>query len=163
MGMTVDEFEQVVRREAPILLRVALVITRDHALAEDALQTAFAQLFVHWRKYRAAERPDMYLRRMTINAALKIQRRAATEIAVKEALDRSDDDSLSGHVEARDAVERLLKQLPPKQRAILALRFLDDRSVGDVAELLGCSEGTVKSQTAKAVQKLRHDLQRTNT
>ncbi|MCW2672292.1 MAG: sigE 11 [Frankiales bacterium] len=160
IGVKVTAYEEVVRREATKLLRIAIVITRDHGLAEDALQSAFTQLYVHWGRYVRADRPDMYLRRMTVNAALKTLQRASAEVTVPTTPDRASGESVAETVIATDAVERLLSTLPPRQRAVLALRFLDDKSVEDVADLLGCSKGTIKSQTSKAVQKLRQDLQR---
>ena len=134
------------------LRRTAYVVVRDWDLAEDLLQQAMAKLYVAWPRVRPETRMA-YARRTVVNECLSHLRKHRPETPT---------DQLPDHpVEAPDTSADLasaLTVLPGRQRAIVALRFLDDLSVGEVATLLGIAEGTVKSQTSRALDTLRRHL-----
>ena len=141
----------------PRLLRVTYAVTGDRQLAEDALQTAFAQAYAAWGRVSRADDPAAYVRRIAVNAALSQERKAfRRRESVSEALPeassrrRTDDD-----VVARDEVWTAVRALPPRQRAVVVLRYYEDLTERQIAEVLGCRPGTVKSQAAAALATLR--------
>jgi RNA polymerase sigma-70 factor (sigma-E family) len=137
----------------PALRRTAYLMCGDWHQADDLVQTALTKLFVAWKRVRNDEQPDAYTRRILTRCYLDERRRPWRRESPVDVLDdrpartRSDDDAL----DLRDA----LAELPPRQRATLVLRFWADASVAETAAALGCSEGTVKSQTARAITTLR--------
>jgi RNA polymerase sigma-70 factor (sigma-E family) len=151
LGRDFDEF--VVGRSAA-LLRTAVLLTGDRYDAEDLVQTALLRTARHWP--RALENPDAYVRRVLVNLAYdrSRQRRRHPEVP-GDVPDRAVD---AGQGEDRDELLRMLAELPARQRATVVLRFWEDLSVAETATLLGCSEGTVKSTTSKALANLREVL-----
>jgi RNA polymerase sigma-70 factor (sigma-E family) len=137
----------------PALRRTAYLMCGDWHQADDLVQTALTKLFVAWKRVRNDEQPDAYTRRILTRCYLDERRRPWRRESPVDVLDdrparpRSDEDAL----DLRDA----LAELPPRQRATLVLRFWADASVAETAAALGCSEGTVKSQTARAITTLR--------
>lgn len=132
------------------LRRLAFALSGDWHLADDLVQHTFLQLYRHWRRIEGTTL-DAYTRRVLVNAFLSHRRRYRREQVVAappDAAVRSDDDALQD-------VGAALAALPPRQRALVVLRHLEDMSVADAAELLGITEGTVKSQTSRALDKLR--------
>ncbi|NYJ02525.1 RNA polymerase sigma-70 factor (sigma-E family) [Nocardioides thalensis] len=134
---------------APAMRRTAYLVVRDWHRAEDMVQTTFVKLYVAWPRIR----PDglaAYARRTLMNACLSHLRKNRRE-AVSELLpDRSVE------LAASDMdLSRALSLLPPQQRAVVALRYLDDLSVAETADALGIATGTVKSQTSRALDSLR--------
>ncbi|PPK64151.1 SigE family RNA polymerase sigma factor [Actinokineospora auranticolor] len=154
--MTFDEY---VRDRGQALLRFAYLLTGDRHLAEDLVQTALLKAHGRWRWVRAADRPDAYLRRILVNAHLDWRRRrSSTELPVEPG------DSWFGAASAADHAEGVaerartwgaLATLPPRQRAVLVLRFYEDCDDRAIAELLGCAESTVRSQASRALAALR--------
>jgi RNA polymerase sigma-70 factor (sigma-E family) len=152
---TVPGFEEYVVARTPALLRYAYVLTGDAARAEDLVQGALASAYRHWR--RIAPDPDAYVRRSVLNAYLNHWRRLLRrELLVDRFPERA---AAVEEVEDRDLVWRALSLLPPRQRAVVVLRFYEDLDVARTAELLQISTGTVKSQTSKALASLRTSLQ----
>jgi RNA polymerase sigma-70 factor (sigma-E family) len=132
-------------------MRTSYAILGSWAAAEDATQTTFTQLYVHWPRIRSETR-DAYARRVLVNTCLAAARSRRRELAVDEVPDRpSEPASYDDRLDLVDA----LRALPPRDRAVLALRFLDDLSVAAVAEVLRLPEGTVKSQTSRALERLQ--------
>lgn len=147
------EFEEFFLARGPTLRRTAYMIVRDWHLADDVTQNAMAKLYVAWSRVRR-ESIDAYARKAVVNEAISAARRSRRERPVPEVSD-------SGGVQATDNgldVDRALGLLAPQQRAIVALRFLDDLPVAVVAQALGIAEGTVKSQTSRALTTLRTHL-----
>jgi RNA polymerase sigma-70 factor (sigma-E family) len=148
--------EYVVARTAA-LSRMAYLLTADHHLAEDLLQVALTRLASRWPEVRHGS-PDAYVRRILVNELISWRRRRtfhekpadfhAEPPAVAEG-DRTN------AVVRRVLVGRALAQLAPRQRAVLVLRYYEDLSEAETAELLGCAIGTVKSQTHHALARLR--------
>ena len=147
-----DGFTEFFAASAPGLRRTAYLVVHDWHLAEDLTQQGLAKLYVAWTRTRPETRLA-YARRIVVNECLTYLRRKRPETATDQVPERADHDT--------DPVLDLgatLALLPPRQRAIVALRFLDDLPVAEVAALLDIADGTVKSQTARALDTLRRHL-----
>jgi RNA polymerase sigma-70 factor (sigma-E family) len=147
-----SEFDDFVVGMSPRLLRAAIVLTGDRAAAEDLLQDVFERVYVAWPRI---DDPLAYARRALVNAANGRWRSRSRrpEVALSAAYDVSSEgrDSLA----ERDALLRAIAQLPPRQRAVVVLRYLEDMTEADTAATLSCSSGTVKSQASRALATLR--------
>jgi RNA polymerase sigma-70 factor (sigma-E family) len=158
----VDEpvgFAQFVAARSPSLLRSAWLLTGDDALAEDLVQTALARTWPRWERiYRSDSSAEAYVRKVMVTTYANWWRRKwRGERPTEQVSERSFDGRDDGYAAAdeRADVGRALALLPPRQRAVVVLRYYDDLTEAQTAELLGCSVGTVKSQAAKALAKLR--------
>jgi RNA polymerase sigma-70 factor (sigma-E family) len=150
-----DTFADFVLARSPRLLRTAYLLTHDWALAEDLLQTSLVKAWSAWRRMDGD--PEPYVRRIIVNTyASWWQRRWRGEQPTAE-LPESIVDGHEAGVDARDEVWRALGRLPRRQRAVLVLRYFEDLPESEIADILGVSAGTVKSQAAKALAKLRLD------
>lgn len=147
-----EEFTEYFSVRAPALRRTAYLIVRDWHVAEDLTQTAFVRLYAAWPRVDAGTR-DAYARRIVVNQCLTHLKRRPPETVTS---------SLPEHEHAEPAerldIGRALSLLPPRQRAIITLRFVDDLSVAETGRTLGIAEGTVKSQSARALETLRRHL-----
>jgi RNA polymerase sigma-70 factor (sigma-E family) len=148
------EFDRFVVARSQALLRTAYLLVRDEALAEDLIQTALTKAWFAWGRIEGE--PERYVRRILVNTSASWWRRRwhrerptadLPERAAPTARDTGGDRDLW------DAVGRL----PARQRAVVVLRYLEDRTEAETADLMGCSVGTVKSQCSKALAKLRVD------
>ncbi|MCD4526320.1 SigE family RNA polymerase sigma factor [Nocardioides sp. cx-173] len=147
-----QDFSEFFLARGPALRRTAYLIVRDWHTAEDLTQQAFVKLYAAWPRIRR-ESAEAYARRTVVNQCLSHLRRHAPEHPT-EVLPERVQPTGEGPLD----VGRALALLPPRQRAIVALRFLDDLSVADVARTLSIAEGTVKSQTSRALDTLRTHL-----
>ncbi|CAA9237502.1 MAG: Putative RNA polymerase sigma factor [uncultured Corynebacteriales bacterium] len=136
------------------MVRTAYLLTGDLTLAEDVVQTALASLLVSWRRVRSVANVDAYVHSAIVNAGRRSWRRTWRELPVAELPERALPDPSSRYGEY-DEVVAALRALPPRQRAAVVLRYYDDLSEAETARVLGCSVGTVKSQTARGLDKLR--------
>ena len=151
-----DEFHSYVRDKRAGLLRTATVLTSgDRHLAEDLVQTALTRLYLAWPRVRAMN-VDAYARRVLVNALVDEKRRPASrrETASAEPPDRPLPDHASGGGADPDLL-RALAALPSGMRAAVVLRHVEGLSVAETAHALGCTEGNVKSQTARGLDRLR--------
>lgn len=141
----------------PRLLRVTYAITGDRQLAEDALQTAFALAYASWGKVQRADDPGAYVRRVAVNAALGHERKGfrRREAVSSDLPDTKFYPSMDHEVVTRDEVWTAVQALPARQRAVVVLRFYEDLTEQQIADVLGCRPGTVKSQSSAAMAKLR--------
>ncbi len=146
------------RREA--VRRTAFLLCGDWHRADDFAQTAFVALHRRWRKVRDKQALDAYVRRTLVRAVIDESRRPwRRERFVDEVPETpSTDGEIADSVATREALVAGLKRVPPRQRAVLVLRFLEGLDVSAAAEALGCSEGTVKSQTSRGLEALREAL-----
>ena len=162
----IDEFAEFARARQYSLLRTAYLLCGNPTGAEDLVQEALTNLCRHWGRARRADSVDAYAHRTLINAFLtdrrKLGREHTTHIALAKAGDLPVDAAGPGQGpdQAAQVVMRLdllsaLEQLGRRSRAVLVLRYWEDLSVEDTAAALGCSTGTVKSQTARALARLR--------
>lgn len=163
-GRTRDEFDRFVAESVDGLLRAAYLIVWDVAEAEDLVQECFLRLARRWPRVRAMEHRGAYARRVLVNLALDAsgpRRRAQSELGGgRERFAQHPDDRAVlpfGRVEAGTDLVRALGALAPRQRATLVLRYFEDLSEAQVADVMGCSVGTVKSTTARALERLRGD------
>jgi RNA polymerase sigma-70 factor (sigma-E family) len=152
-----SEFRALMAARAPALRRTAFALCGDWHHAEDLVQIAFTKAYAAWPRVRAADDVDAYLRRTLTNAFVDETRRGwrRRETPTQDLPEREHHDE--PHDE-RAEVLAALARVPPRQRACLVLRFLDDRSVEEVAAILGCRPGTVKSQTSRGLDALRGAL-----
>ncbi|WP_205472067.1 SigE family RNA polymerase sigma factor [Nocardioides sp. SYSU D00038] len=160
--MTVD-FAGFYTAHWPRLLRTTYAVTQDRQLAEDALQTAFARAHARWPRVSRADDPVAYVRRIAVNAALAQHRKAHRRH--ETVADRLPEPASSGTTDAaddrlavRDEVWTAVAALPPAQRAVVVLRYYEDLSERQIAEVLRCRPGTVKSRAATALATLRGSL-----
>jgi RNA polymerase sigma-70 factor (sigma-E family) len=136
------------------LLRTAYLLTRDHALAEDLLQTALAKAWTAWRRI---EDPDAYVRRIMVNTyATWWRRRWSGERPTERLPEVVSASEIDAHAEQQD-LWLALGRLPRRQQAAVVLRYYEGLTEAETAAVLGCSVGTVKSQTSRALAKLRID------
>jgi RNA polymerase sigma-70 factor (sigma-E family) len=150
-----EGFEEFVAIASPRLLRTAFLLTRDAGHAEDLLQTALARAWRAWNRIDGD--PEPYVRRIIVNShATWWRRRWRGEEPTAELPERLGE-SPQNAVDEREWLWQALGRLPRRQRTVLVLRFYEDLTEAQVAGLLGCSVGTVKSQASKALAKLRLD------
>lgn len=150
------DFSDFVASSSRAMLRSAWLLTGDAARAEDLLQTALARLWPRWRRVADGGNPEAYLRRMLYTTYLSWwRRRWRDEIATADLPDLPDARDVGSEVTGREAVRAALAALSPQQRAVIVLRFVDDRSVEETAQQLGCSSATVKTHSARALAALR--------
>jgi RNA polymerase sigma-70 factor (sigma-E family) len=146
-------FEEFVAGRGQALQRFGYALTGDWALAEDLLQTALARAYPRWSRVQR-DNPEAYVRKIMLNTWSSWWRRWRGELPTGRLPDAAGPDSYAD-VDRRQALRSALAQLPPRQRAVVVLRYHQDLSEAQVAELLGISVGTVKSQAAKALATLR--------
>jgi RNA polymerase sigma-70 factor (sigma-E family) len=150
-----QDFRDFVLKNSATLFRSAYVLTRDRGHAEDLVQNALLRVYLSWNRVDRANDPYAYTQRILFTSLSRMRRRHR----VRETLGITSDTAtgLRNHEAAddRDQLIRALDQLPDRQRLVLVLRFYEDMSVEQVAKLLGCSVGTVKSRTARALSRLR--------
>ncbi|MGV9210412.1 SigE family RNA polymerase sigma factor [Micromonospora sp. RB23] len=148
------EFTTFVRERGAALLRVAYVLAGNQHAAEDLLQNALAKAYARWPRIRGDAEP--YVKRILYHDQVSSWRRRArrTEVPVAEVPERAADDDRR-ETDLRLLLLEALRALPPRQRAVLTLRYLEDLSVEQTASLLGCRAGTVASQSARALARLR--------
>ena len=151
----VAELEQFLAERADRLLRTAVLLTGSREAGQDLLQTALERLLRHWRTLSGD--PEGYLRRTLYNLAADGFRRQG-RLQRKLLLLRTDTrpaPDVTAQVDLRDALVRMLVQLPPRQRAVLVLRYWEQLSEAETAAVLGWPEGTVKSAASRGLRRLR--------
>jgi RNA polymerase sigma-70 factor (sigma-E family) len=151
-------FEDFVYARSSSLLRTALLLTgQNRADAEDLLQIALERAYRHWSRLCRGGDPERYVRRILANASTDRWRRLARRPEQPMPAAGSEPTVPDGTAKIVDREYLLwaLAALPPRQRAVLVLRYFDDMSEGETAQILGCSLGTVKSHAARALARLR--------
>jgi RNA polymerase sigma-70 factor (sigma-E family) len=155
------EYTEYVRSRIPALRRLAFLLCGDEHRADDVVQTAITRLYVHWDKARAANRLDSYVRSILVRVFIDERRLGWARVRLFSSLPEPEPAPPPYGVEDREVLRAALARVPRKQRAVLVLRFLCDLPVDEVAVILGCSPGTVKSQTSGGLAKLRKLLAET--
>lgn len=148
-------FEDFVAARGSALLRTAVLLCAGSRHdAEDAVQSALEKAYRHWARIDGEAEP--YVRRILVNLTISRARRRKVlrEVHVPQVPETGVQAAADGFV-LRDALLRELRRLPPRQRAVVVLRYWEDLSEAETAQLLGCSVGTVKSQASKALARLR--------
>ncbi|MGW1465269.1 SigE family RNA polymerase sigma factor [Streptomyces sp. NPDC002308] len=153
-------FSSYVRARGPVLLRTARSLTANPSDAEDLLQTALAKTYAAWERIEDHGALDGYVRRALVNTRTsqwrkrKVDEYACDDLPEPETAPAPD---LAEHQSLHDAMWRAVLKLPDRQRAMVVLRYYEDLSEVQTAEVLGVSVGTVKSAVSRALRKLRED------
>ncbi len=154
-GKSTADLERFLAERADHLLRTAVLLAGSREAGEDLLQTAVERLLRRWRRFDGD--PEGYLRRTLCNLAIDGHRRAGRwrqkERLLRTGLRQAQD--ATGDVDLRDALVRLLLQLPARQRAVLVLRYWEQLTDAETAAVLGCAEGTVKSAGSRGLTRMR--------
>jgi len=149
-----DELADFVRARYPQLLRRGYLLTGSQLAAEDLVQEALARCCAAWRRQPVTE-PDAYVQRVMVNVLISRSRlRRFREEATANVPEAGAPDLTSQHAD-RDAVWRALQETAPRQRAVLVLRFYEGMTESEIAVCLDITVGTVRSQTAKGLARLR--------
>lgn len=151
-------FSEFVELRSHALLRTAYLMVGDHQLAQDLLQEALIKTFIAWPRLRDPEKVDGYVRRTIVTTAISWRRRRSFHErpvdSLPDAWGADEVESLATH---RVLIAHL-RGLPPRQRAAIVLRYYEDLSVAQTAEVMGCSDGAVKSHVSIGLGKLRERL-----
>jgi len=149
------DFNEFVRLNSTTLLRRAFLLTADRHLAEDLLQTTLAKVALRWSSVVSKGDPMPYVRTALVRTAIGWRRRRWSGEIPSGTLPEDGRGDLADVVDGREHMRQALRAVPVRQRAVLVLRFFDDLTEAQTAQALGCSIGTVKSQTAKGLARLR--------
>jgi RNA polymerase sigma-70 factor (sigma-E family) len=153
-------FEEFAAARLPAVLRFAGVLTADRGLAEDVVQEVLIRTSKRWDRIGQLDRPELYVRKMIVNEYLSWRRRSWRLLpggTAAEVDDRVTPDH-AGQLAERDALLTELGKLPRRQRAVLVLRYYEGLSDPDIAEVLGCTPGTVRGYASRGLAALRVEL-----
>ena len=156
-GSRDDEYTEYVAARLSSLRRLAAVLCDDWQRADDLVQATLTKLYVHWSRMRAASHPDAYARTVLVREFIH-ERRSPWAKWVSLTEEMTDPPAAMVDHDAVLDLRAAVAALPARQRATLVLRFYCDLNVDQSSEILGCSPGTVKSQTAKALDAVRRAL-----
>lgn len=159
MALTGPTFEDYVAGRLPSLLRLAGALAGDPGTAEEVVQEVLLRASRQWPRIADLDAPNAYVRRMVVNEYQSWRRKWARLVprAVIETGEAAPDPA-ERHA-ARDEITRRLARLPPRQKAVIVLRFYEGMSDDAIAEVLGCSVSTVRSQASRALASLRLDAE----
>ena len=154
-----EDFRKFTAARSAALLRTAYLLTGDRGHAEDLVQSALTKAYRHWGTVRRSGVPEAYVRRILVNERNSRWRRdrSRTREVVGEVPDRPGGDETQAYAD-RDEMWRALQAMPPRTRSVLVLRYWEDLSEAQTADLLGCTVGTVKSQASRGLRKLAEVL-----
>ena len=153
-------FEEFAAARMPAVLKFAAVLAGDRAIAEDLAQEVLVRAYSRWDTIGCLDRPEFYVRKMILNEFLSWRRRSSRQIpaggtSIELASTAPDHAAEFGE---RDALLAELGKLPRRQRAVLVLRYYEDRDDAEIAELLGCTPGTVRGYASRALAALRIEM-----
>jgi RNA polymerase sigma-70 factor, ECF subfamily len=157
----VDDFDAFVEDHYGKVLRTVTLALGDRERAAEATQEAFLRAFRDWRRVRSMAKPTAWLLVVAINSERRRWRRAPVVVAVAEPMGDSVEDH-AGVVATAVSVRDALDRLTIRQRAAVVLRYLADLPISDIADALGCAEGTVRATLHQSLAKLRVDLAETD-
>ena len=151
-----EDFRSYVAARSPALLRTAYMLSGNRADAEDLLQTALAKTYLAWDRIREREALDGYVRRVMVNTQTSWWRRRKVDEYPTDGLPEGPAGrDATADLDLHDALWTALAGLPKRQRAMVVLRYYEDLSEAETAQVMGVSVGTVKSTTSRALMKLR--------
>ncbi|MET7420406.1 SigE family RNA polymerase sigma factor [Dactylosporangium sp. NPDC005555] len=151
-----EGFREFVRARLPRLSRAAYLLAGGHAQAEDLLQSALIKAADHWGKVSKAGDPEAYVRKILYHEHIRSwRRRRFLEHSTADVPEKAAVGDETGRAELRLVLEQALAKLTRRQRAVVVLRYFEDLSEADTAQVMGTSIGTVKSQTSHALGRLR--------
>jgi len=157
-----QDFDAFVAARSPALRRLAVLLTGDNGHAEDAVQSALLAAWRRWDRISRLDNVDAYVRTVLLNTVRSARRRRTAEVFGGDPPEVPVGDRADTVVD-RDAMWRALRRLPPKQRAVIVLRYYEDLTEAQTAAALGCHVGTVKRYTSRAFDTLRADAQLVTT
>jgi len=153
-------FEEFAATRMPGVLRFAAVLAGDRATAEDLAQEVLIRAYARWDRIGRLDRPELYVRKMMLNEFLNWRRRSSRQIPAgglaSEPASIAPDHA--AEYNEREALLAELGKLPRRQRAVIVLRYYEDRGDSEIADLLGCSRGTVRSHASRALAALRVEM-----
>lgn len=149
------QFQAFVQARWAHLVRTAYLLSGDRHFAEDLAQAALAKAYRSWRKVNRSDNPEAYVRRILVSCNSDRFRKRRVAERLTDAPPEGPGADPTARVAQREVLLKALAGLPARQRAVVVLRYWDDLSEAEVAQTLGCSAGTVKSQAAKGLAKLR--------
>lgn len=154
------DYDAFVRAHLPRLSRYAVMLTGEREHAADLVQDVLVKIYRHWSRISATDRPDRYAVRMVTNQFLSWRRSWSVRhvIPVAELPDRAHPDDLGTSFTVRDDMWRRITALPRRQRAVLVLRYYEQFTDAEIAEVFGCSASTVRGYAHRALATLRVDL-----
>jgi RNA polymerase sigma-70 factor (sigma-E family) len=155
---TEQDFVEFVAARWTSFYRLAYLLTASPTAAEDLLQTTFEKAYASWSRISRMEFPDAYVRRMLANALVSSRRRAWHREVSSDSMPEDAGNAIEVGVLDRSLLWPLVCALPVRQRAVIVLRYYEDLTEAQIADVLGCAPGTVKSQTAAAMKALRRAL-----
>lgn len=154
----VTAFSDLVATRSAALLRTAYLVVGDHQLAQDLVQESLVKTYVAWPRLRDVSKAEAYARRTIVTTAISWRRRRSFHerpvLAIPEQAQPDRTDALATH----DLIWAQVRALPPRQRAALVLRYYEDLSESETAQLMGCAVGTVKSQVSAGLDRLRQRM-----
>ncbi len=152
-------FEEFAARRLPAVLAFATVLAGEPATAEDLVQEVLIRAYARWGEIGAMDRPELYVRKMVLNEFLSWRRRSwrLVPAADIEAASDSTTDHTAEYAEHMAMLAQIAR-LPRRQRAVLVLRYYEDRSDDEIAELLGCVPSSVRAYASRALATLRVEL-----
>lgn len=152
-------FEEFAASRLPAVLAFAAVLTGQRATAEDIAQEVLIRAYARWNMIGNLDRPEFYVRKMVLNEFLSWRRRSWRLIPVGDAADPGNSSfDLADQYADRSALLAEIGKLPRRQRAVLVLRYYEDRSDAEIGELLGCRPATVRSYASRALASLRLEM-----
>jgi RNA polymerase sigma-70 factor (sigma-E family) len=155
-GTSHDDFRDFASARAAQLFRIAYLVCGDWHEAEDLVQTTLAKLFVAWHRVQRTQSPDRYARKVLMNAYLSQRRlKRSTETPVA---DPGEPSPVGDDADLRLTLVAALRKLPPRSRAVVVLRYVDDHSIDSVAQALAISPAAVKSLNSRGLAQLRELL-----
>jgi RNA polymerase sigma-70 factor (sigma-E family) len=158
------DYVEFVGASSTTLRRTAYLVCGDWHRADDVVQDALYKLYLSWAKVDRSGNLLAYARRIVVNAALDTGRRPwRREVPTDRPPELARSDDTAGAYADRDEVLSALLELAPRQRACIVLRYYEDLSIEQTAEILDCSQGTVKSQAARGLETLRHAITRSRS
>jgi len=152
-----EGFAEYVTDRQAVLLRFATVLCGDGALAQDLVQDALIKAHQRWRAIAAMAAPEAYVKKIIVNGHLSFRRKHARVRLVDEVVMPPSADHATG-TDDRDALAGELARLPRQQRAVLVLRYYEGLTDAEIADVLGCSAGTVRGYASRALATLRIEL-----
>jgi len=154
----VTSFSDLVATRSTALLRTAYLVVGDHQLAQDLVQESLVKTYVAWPRLRDVTSAEAYARRIIVTTAISWHRRRSFHerpvLAIPEQAQPDRTDAFA----TQDLLWAQVRALPPRQRAALVLRYYEDLSESDTAQLMGCAIGTVKSQVSAGLERLRERM-----
>jgi RNA polymerase sigma-70 factor (sigma-E family) len=158
-----EEFREFARARGWPLQQTAYLLCGDWHAAQDVVQETLIKAYRHWPRVKRAGNPDAYVRAILLNEVRDRWRRPEKAVPVAHFAAEPAVPDASDDIARRDRLRRALLELPLQQRMTVVLRYLEDQTQVETAKLLGCSEGTVKSQSSRALGTLRTFLIRTES